>query len=174
MDEMTNDENDDDVDAILATKPPVPDQIVFAVGDDIMPRYYTQSPGSAEPVGEVAPYELYPAATADWAEQVRNTSGLLIVCGTLVIIVMFSVGAVLTASAVRRVQTTVLSTAFYVLVAIVVDAFVLWTRCGSEWLRAAVGIDVRDILTSSNAVLCKVNCLCLSINLASSVNHHAS
>ena len=41
MDEMTNDENDDDVDAILATKPPVPDQIVFAVGDDIMPVSYT-------------------------------------------------------------------------------------------------------------------------------------
>jgi len=158
---MDADKDDDDVDTVLATKPPAPDQIVFAVGDDIMPRYYTQSPGSAEPVGQVAPYELYPAATADWAEQVRNSSGLLIVCGALVIIVVFSVGAVLTASAVRRVQTSVLSTAFYVLVAIVVDAFVLWTQCGAEWLRAAVGIDIRYILTNSNAVLCKVRMMFL-------------
>jgi len=158
MDAASNDDDDDDVDAVLETKQPVPDQIVFAVGDDILPRYYTQSPGSAEPVADVvAPYELYPAATADWAEQVRDTSGMIIVCGALVIVVVFSVGALLTASAVRRVQTTVLSTAFYVLVAMVVDAFVLWTQCGTEWLRAAVGIDVRDLLSSSNAVLCKVD-----------------
>jgi len=50
----------------------------------------------------------------------------------------------------------VLSTAFYVLVALVVDAFVLWSQCGGEWLRAAVGIDLRHIITGSNAVLCKV------------------
>jgi len=168
MDAMTNDEDDDDVDSVLATKQPAPDQIVFAVGDDILPRYYTQSPSSAEPVGDVVvPYELYPAATADWAQQVRDTSGMLIVCGALVIIVVFSVGALLTASAVRRVQTTVLSTAFYVLVAIVVDAFILWTQCGGEWLRAAVNIDVRHILSSSNAVLCKVSCLLLSIHQTS-------
>jgi len=49
-----------------------------------------------------------------------------------------------------------LSTAFYVLVALVVDAFVLWSQCGGEWLRAAVGIDLRHIITGSNAVLCKV------------------
>jgi len=159
MDAIINDEDDDDVDTVLATKPPVPDQIVFAVGDDILPRYYTQSHSSSESVGDVVPYEQYPAATADWAQRVRDTSGVLIVCGAPVIIVIFSVGVLLTASAVRRVQTTILSTAFYVLVALVVDAFVLWTQCGSEWLRAAIGIDLRDIVTSSSDVLCKVHCL---------------
>jgi len=162
MEAMANDEDDDDVDAsllMMATRPPsVPDQIIFAVGDDILPRYYTQSRADADrPVPDVVvPYELYPAATADWAAQVRDTSGMLIVCGALVIIVVFSVAAVLTVSAVRRVQSSVLSTAFYVLVAIVVDAFILWTQCGAEWLRAAVNIDIRDIITSSSAVLCKV------------------
>jgi len=159
MDVVTNDEDDDDVDAVLVTDPPVPDQIVFAVGDDILPRYYTQSPRSAEPAGDVVPYELYPAATADWAQRVRDTSGVLIVCGAPVIIVVFSVGVLLTASAVRRVQTTILSTAFYVLVALVVDAFVLWTQCGAEWLRAAIGIDLRDIVTGYSAVICKVGSL---------------
>ena len=159
MDAMTNDEDDDDVDAVVATKRPVPEQIIFAVGDDILPRYYTQSPSSAEPVDDVVPYELYPAATADWAQQVRDTSGVLIVCGAPVVIIVFTVGLLLTASAVKRVQTTILSTAFYVLVALVVDAFVLWTQCGGEWLRAAVGIDLRDIITTSSAVLCKVDSL---------------
>jgi len=158
MDGMTNDEDDDDVDTLPATKPPVPDQIVFAVGDDILPRYYMQSLSSSEPVDDVVvPYELYPAATADWAQRVRDTSGVLVVCGAPVVIVIFSVGVLLTANAVRRVQTTILSTAFYVLVALVVDAFVLWSQCGTEWLRAAIGIDLRDIVTSSSAVLCKVH-----------------
>jgi len=163
MDAMPNDEDDEDVDTslLVATQPPsVPDQIVFAVGDDILPRYYAQSRGgdAGDAVADVVvPYELYPAVTGDWAEQVRDTSGMVIVCAALVIIVVFSVGALLTVGAVRRVQTSVLSTAFYVLVAIVVDAFVLWTQCGAEWLRAAVNVDLRDIITSSNAVLCKVN-----------------
>jgi len=172
MDSMTNEDDDDDVDTVLATKPPAPDQVVFAVGDDILPRYYTQSPDSSEPVADVVPYELYPAATADWAQRVRDTSGVLIVCGAPVVVVIFSVGVLLTASAVRRVQTTILSTAFYVLVALVVDAFVLWTQCGSEWLRAAIGIDLRDIITSSSAVLCKVDSLQCSFNLADM--HHKS
>ena len=86
----------------------------------------------------------------------RDTSGVVIVCSAPVILVVFTVGVLLTASAVRRVQTSVLSTAFYVLVALVVDAFVLWSQCGGEWLRAAVGIDLRHIITGSNAVLCKV------------------
>jgi len=158
MDAMTNDEDDDDVDTALATeRPPVSDQIVFTVGDDILPRYYTQSAGSSELAADaVVPYELYPAATGDWARRVGDTSGVVIVCGVPVILVVFIVGVLLTASAIRRVQTSVLSTAFYVFVALVVDAFVLWTQCGGEWLRAAVGIDLRDIITSSNAVLCKV------------------
>ena len=159
MDAMTSDEDDDDVDTVLATKTPVPDQIIFAVGDDILPRYYRQSPSSAEPVDDVLPYELYPAATPDWAQQVRDTSGVLVVCGAPVVVIIFTVGVLLTASAVRRVQTTILSTAFYVLVALVVDAFVLWTQCGGEWLRAAVGVDIRHIVTTSSAVLCKVDSL---------------
>lgn len=157
MDAMTNDEDDDDVDTALATKWPDPDQIVFTVGDDILPRYYTQSAGSVEPAADVVvPYELYPAATADWAQRVRDSSGVVIVCAAPVIVVVFTVGVLLTAGAIRRVQTSVLSTAFYVFVALVVDAFVLWSQCGGEWLRAAVGIDLRHIITSSNAVLCKI------------------
>jgi len=169
MDAISNDEDDDDVDSVLASKPPatVSEQIVFAVGDDILPRYYTQSvvnsaAAAAQQVDDVVvPYELYPAATADWAQRVRDTSGLLIVCGSPVVVVLFTVGLLLTASAVRRVQTTVLSTAFYVFVALIVDACLLWTQCGGEWLRAAVGIDLRDLITSSNSVLCRVcTCMC--------------
>lgn len=161
MDAMTNDEDDDEVDrSLMATeRPAVVDQIVFTVGDDILPRYYTQSqsdePAAADEV-VVVPYELYPAATGDWAQRVRDTSGVVVVCGAPVIVVVFSVAVLLTVGAIRRVQTSVLSTSFYVLVAVVVDAFVLWTQCGGEWLRAAVGIDLRDIITTSNAVLCKV------------------
>jgi len=168
MDSMTNDDDDDDVDTMLqATKSKLADQIVFAVGDDILPRYYTQpqQPASTESLDDddvvVVPYELYPAATTDWAQRVRDTSGVLIVCGAPVILVVFTVGVLLTASAVRRVQTSVLSTAFYVFVALVVDAFVLWTQCGGEWLRAAVGVDLRHVISSSNAILCKVCFVCI-------------
>ena len=159
MDALTNDDDDDDdVDAVMATeRAPVADQIVFTVGDDILPRYYTQPPPATDqPSDVVVPYELYPAATADWAQRVRDTSGVVLVCGAPVIVVVFTVGVLLTAGAIRRLQTSVLSTAFYVLVAVMVDAFVLSTQCGGEWLRAAVGVDLRDIVTTSNAVLCKV------------------
>jgi len=160
-----DDDDVDDHDSLLSTKPPVPGQIVFAVGDDILPRYYSQSPSPPDTDGlhVVVPYELYPAATADWAQRVRNTSGTVVVCGVPIIVVLFTVGVLLTAGALRRVQTSVLSTAFYVFLTLIVDAFVLWIQCGGEWLKAAVGVDLRDIISNSSDVLCKVDAVFLSL-----------
>jgi len=72
MDTLTSDEDDDDV---ATRRPPAPDQVIFSVGDDILPRYFTQSAETSaaeEADGAVVPYELYPAATKHWAGQVRR------------------------------------------------------------------------------------------------------
>ena len=75
-----------------------------------------------------------------------------------ILLAVCTVGNLTTATALQRLYLSVLSTAMYVFVSLLVDIIVLWSRCGIDWLRLVTNVDLRDKVMSSATALCKVCC----------------
>lgn len=117
-------------------------EAVLLRADCILPTYY--------------PAAFYrPAWPSDVANTLANISTLLVYVLPGLVAVC-TVGNLILALVIRRLYPGVLSTALYVFVALVVDSFVVWTRCGFEWMNVAVNLNLRESIISSSAVVCKV------------------
>lgn len=91
----------------------------------------------------------------DEATRLRELMALIVYLSPA-FLVFATVGNLLGAVTLYRIYPAVLSTAFYVFVGLLLDTVVIWSRCGLEWLRLITDKDLRGIIASSSAVICKV------------------
>lgn len=126
--------------------PEVTAVVVYLPEEFIFPRYYYYTIGGPLLTGVQANHD---------ETRLQELMALVIYLSPL-FLVFSTVGNLLGAVTLYRIYPAVLSTTFYVFVGLLLDTVVIWSRCGLEWLRLIAERDLRGIIASSSAVLCKV------------------